>query len=315
MSTTTISTTISTTEISSGQRLDIRFPQRGQDNVAQDEEWCEVVQGDAVTKVRFHDYAQVFGTPGLYDQLFGGPDSETKCISPRVMAGLLRDNLHHLVQRSESQPARGDHGAGARLRVLDFGAGNGMIGEEIRVISRSYDDDGSLADSTVIVGFDILPEAKLAAERDRPGVYDRYIVADITEYVKTLPSKEGEALDGSPSEKYNVLISISALAFGHASADALRAAASLVEDGGLIAFNLREGFLDLGAGSNGEATNGDSQAKVSERGKSFSQLVREAIDQGQLSILAEKRYCHRLSVTGEPLYYVGVVVQKHSDLG
>ncbi|KUI66100.1 hypothetical protein VM1G_11435 [Cytospora mali] len=148
------------------KRLDIRFPQRDQKGIPQDDEWCELVEGDTHTHIRFHDYAQVFSIPGFYDQLFGGPDSETKCVSPQVMAGLL---------------------------LLDFGSGNGMIGEEVRSVVRDY-GDGSLASSTTIVGFDIFPEAKAATERDRPGVYNAYVTADITEYVKTPPSDPTEAV-------------------------------------------------------------------------------------------------------------------------
>lgn len=35
----------------------------------------------------------------------------------------------------------------------------------------------------MVGGLDILPEAKLDAEWGRPGDYDGYIMADITEYV------------------------------------------------------------------------------------------------------------------------------------
>lgn len=310
-------------------RLNIRYPQRGQTGVTQDEEWCEVVDGDNINVVHFHDYANVFGTPGFYDQVFGGPDSDLKCISPQVMSGLLRDHLHRLVDDDDESQGGHDgiasngngNGNGGptpktpkRLRVLDFGAGNGMIGEEIRALSRSY-GDGSLAEpgATFIVGFDLEPEAKKATERDRPGVYDGYTVADITEYVKKTPAPARD------EDRYDVLISISALAFGHASAESLLAGASLVRDGGLIVFNLKEGFLDLEGGvadgSEGHENGTNGRAVTSKRGTSFSQLVREAIAKGQLSVLAEKEYRHRLSVTGESLNYVGVVVQKHSSLG
>ncbi len=45
------------------------------------------------------------------------------------------------------------------LRVLDLGAGNGVVGEELkkRGVSR-------------LVGVDIITEAQAATERDRPGV-------------------------------------------------------------------------------------------------------------------------------------------------
>jgi hypothetical protein len=65
------------------ERLDIRFPQKGLlKGMTQDEERCELVRDEHVTRIRFHDYAQVYSVPGLYNQLFGGPGLETRCVSP-----------------------------------------------------------------------------------------------------------------------------------------------------------------------------------------------------------------------------------------
>lgn len=44
-------------------------------------------------------------------------------------------------------------------------------------------------------------------------------------------------------------------------------------------------------------------------------LVQNAVERERLSIVAKKIYCHRYTVTGEPLYYVAVVTVKHVDLG
>lgn len=288
----------------SDRALVIQFPQRNEDEVAQDEEWCEVVNGDVVTRVRFHDYAQTFSIPGLYDQLFGGANSETKCISPQVMAELLKENLHH-VGKHESSVTNGKNAA--KLRVLDFGAGNGMIGEEVRLLVGSHEDK-DLAGSTLLVGFDILPEARMATERDRPGVYDAYIVADIRNYIKG-PRDEPESISLG---EFNVLVSASALAFGDASASAFRAAISLVQNGGLVLFNLKSDLLihelsypdaseDKGVGSGSSDTG-------------FSELVQQAVDDGKMKIIARKIYCHRFSVTGKPIFYVAVVAIKHADL-
>lgn len=288
-------------------RLDIRFPQRGLRDVPQDDEWCEVVEGEHVTRIRFHDYAQVYSLPGLYNQLFGGPDSETKCISPQVMAGLLREQLPLVLQNTRRESGQRPEGDKPRLRVLDLGAGNGMMGEEIRSLARSYDSGELLAgDSTRIVGLDILPEAKFAAEHERPRVYDGYVAADITEYVKAAPRDPAEAM--LFAQGFNVLTSVSLLTFGDGSSvRAFKAAVSLVEEGGLLMFNLREDLFDLVgsvSGVEGTATGGNG----------FSGLIHNAIDQGCLSIVAKRRYCHRYSVTGEPFYYVAVVAVKLASL-
>lgn len=291
-------------------RLDIRFPQRGLKDVPQDDEWCELVEGEHVTRIRFHDYAQVFSIPGLYNQLFGGPDSETKCISPQVMAGLLREQLPLVLESGDQQELgqqqHRQEGGRPRLRVLDLGAGNGMMGEEIRALAQVYEGGALLAgDSTRIVGLDILPEARAAAERERPGVYDGYVAADVTEYVKAAPGDPAEAV--LFARGFNVLTVVSSLAFGDGSVRAFKAAASLVDEGGLLVFNLKEDFISpVGPvhGVEGAATNGNG----------FSGLIQNAVDKGHLSVVAKRRYCHRYSVTGEPLYYVAVVAVKLATL-
>lgn len=284
----------------SGQKLVIRFPQCDDQDIAQDDEWCEVVDGHRITRVRFHDYAHSFSIPGLYDQLFGGANSETKCISPQIMVGLLKDNLHHVLRNGWSSEQAGHD----ELRVLDFGAGNGMIGEEIRLLCKSY-GTGYLANSTSVVGFDILSEAKMAAERDRPGVYDAYVVADVAEYVKNLGAKpEQFCLAG-----FNVLVSVSALSFGDASAATFKAAISLVQNGGLVLFNLKAGLLD---NEDSEGQGDGMTGKGTDNG--FSKLVQQAVAEGEMEILARKTYCHRFSVTGKPLHYEAVAAMKHAPL-
>lgn len=291
-------------------RLDIRFPQRELKNVAQDDEWCELVEGHRVTRIRFHDYAQVYSIPGLYNQLFGGPDSETRCVSPQVMAGLLREQLPLVLHDKTSQGQNHDGGSSEpRLRVLDLGAGNGMMGEEIRCLVGGYGEGGGTLpvgrDSTRIVGFDILPEAKAATERERPGVYDAYVAADITEYVTAPPGDPTEA--AVFAQGFNVLTSVSSLAFGDGSVRVFKAAVSLVDEGGLLVFNLKEDFFD--------PIDETKTADGVDDGNGFSSLIRNAVENGVLSIVVKKRYCHRYSVTGKPLYYVAVVAVKHACLG
>lgn len=99
----------------------------------------------------------------------------------------------------------------------------------------------------------------------------------------------------------------SLLAFGDGSVRAFKAAVSLVNEGGLLVFNLKEDVfvsLDLVNGFEGAATDGNG----------FSGLIHNAIDKGYFSIVAKRRYCHRYSVTGEPLYHVAVVAVKNATL-
>ena len=56
----------------------------------------------------------------------------------------------------------------ADQRVIDFGAGNGLGGDGLRALGVGR-----------LVGVDIEPMARTAAERDRPGVYDEYLAGDL----------------------------------------------------------------------------------------------------------------------------------------
>ena len=46
----------------------------------------------------------------------------------------------------------------------------------------------------------------------------------------------------------------------------------------------------------------------------FSGLVRQMIELDFLSVQAHHRYCHRLSIDGEQLFYVVVVGRKNADI-
>lgn len=54
------------------------------------------------------------------------------------------------------------------LADLDLGAGNGMVGEAL--VDRGVES---------VIGIDIIEEAAAAADRDRPHVYDDYIVDQV----------------------------------------------------------------------------------------------------------------------------------------
>lgn len=99
----------------------------------QDQEWCEIRTHDGWRRIRFHDYGDIYDVPGLYETLFY---DRLHCCSPSRVVGLLADVLTDFPE------------VPADLRVLDVGAGNGMVGEELRRIG---------VDATI--GADIIPEA------------------------------------------------------------------------------------------------------------------------------------------------------------
>ncbi len=160
----------------------IQFPPQESTDLHQDEVYFYLIEeGDRKTKLRFHDYNQIYLRPELYEQLFY---DRLKCVSPKKVGEIL----HQTLAGGDKPPSE--------LRVLDLGAGNGMMGEVLKSHGVAR-----------LVGVDIIPEAKEAAYRDRPLVYDEYYVADFTDLK---PKVEEELADWS----FDCLTSVAALGFG-----------------------------------------------------------------------------------------------------
>lgn len=245
-----------------GSKHAIRFPDVEQ-WLDQDEEWIEVHLNGAWQRIRCHDYDQIFEIPGLYEALFY---EALKCTSPKRVAKLLSEELDD----ANASPAS--------LRVLDVGAGNGMMGER-------------LADMGVktIVGVDILPEAKMAAGRDRPGLYSDYLIADLT----ALSDDQQQQLE---SHRFNAMTTVAALGFGDMPPRAFAQAYNFMEPGGWLAFNVKESFVK-GSDDSG-----------------FSRMIRMMTEWELINAHVYRRYCHRLSVDKQPLYYVAYVARKVHDI-
>lgn len=236
----------------------IRFPKPDR-AFEQDTEWCEVYVGTDWKRLRLHDYAGIYSTPGLYEQLFS---TMLRCTSPQRVTSLLATTLHDW-----SEPTTG-------LSVLDVGAGNGMVGEQLRLLGIR-----------ALVGVDIIPEAAKAARRDRPKLYDDYLVTDLSEL-------SAAYADRIRSFHPNCVTSVSALGFGDIPPRAFGAALNLISTPGWLAFNIKETFLG------GKDETG------------FSRLIRALSDGEFIQIQAYRRYSHRLSVDGQRLNYVAMVARK-----
>jgi predicted TPR repeat methyltransferase len=164
------------------------------------------------------------------------------------------------------------------LRALDLGAGNGIMGDVLKHqgVSRT-------------VGADIIAEARDAAYRDRPHVYDEYYVSDFTDLK---PSD----LDQLQEWSFNCLTCVAALGFGDIPAQAFLQAMQLVQPGGWVAFNIKETFLDASDHSG------------------FSRMIRELIFSEYLELHQLQRYRHRLGMDGSPLFYFALVAKKTADI-
>jgi hypothetical protein len=232
-------------------------------NVPQDQEYCVVVIDGTPRRVRLHDYASIYEVPGFYELLFY---DRLKCCSPYRVTRLLGDVVRERGQRVED------------LRALDLGAGNGMVGDELRSLGVDY-----------IVGVDIIPEAREAALRDRDGIYEDYLIADMTGISE-------ERLRELSANRLNCLTTVATLGFGDIPPKAFTRALSLISCPGWLGFNIKEEFLSTRDPSG------------------FAGLVQELNHEGILRMEAYRRYRHRLSASGEPIYYVAIVASKQKPV-
>ena len=245
------------------KRHRIQFPKTELTNTNQDETYFYLQSSGKQRKIRFHDYDEIYQVPGLYEQIFY---DRLKCTSPSKVASILESAL------KQSQDNF------TELRVLDLGAGNGMMGEELkkRGVSR-------------LVGVDIIPEAREAAHRDRPGLYDVYYIEDFTKLDKD--TKEDIAL-----WQCDCMVTVAALGFGDIPTKAFLEAFNIIKAEGWVGFNIKETFLD------------------SSDDTGFSTMIRELIFSEYLDIYYIERYRHRLSIEGEPLYYFAIAGRKNADV-
>lgn len=240
-------------------RYNIKFPPIEVHKLEQNEAWFSIDENGVEKSLRFHDYAELFQRPGLYEQLYY---DRLKCVSPTKVVSLLRETL-----REAKLPF-------SELRVLDFGAGNGIVGEEFRKIGVAR-----------IVGADISNEACLATIRDRPSVYDAYFVKDLTK----ISEEESTEIK---NWQCNCLTTVAALGFEDIPPQAFVNAFNLVEEESWVAFNIKDDFLD----------------ETDKTG--FSRLVKQMIFKDFLQLYHLERYRHRISIDGRALYYYAVIGKK-----
>jgi len=244
-------------------RHTIKLPKQDSCNLDQDEAFFYLITKEEEKKIKFHDYSQIYSIPGLYEQLYY---DRLKCRSPQKVTEML-----------QSAVSQSDYSF-TELRVLDFGAGNGMMGEELNKNGVSR-----------LVGVDIIPEAREALERDRPGIYDAYYIADFC----NLSEDEFQEIS---SWSFDCMTTIAALGFGDISVKAFIKAFNITKSQGWVAFNIKETFLDHTDNSG------------------FSKTIRELIFSKYLDLYHLTRYRHRLSIEGEPLYYFAIAGRKNSDV-
>lgn len=238
----------------------VSLPRTTPGTLEQDQSFFRLIEDGREHRIRFHDYDEIFRRPGLYEQLFY---ERLLCVSPSK----AREALLKVLANNQLDIHL--------LRILDLGAGNGMVGD--------------LLDAARVVGVDISEQARHACERDRPQAYDAYYVADMTQPSEKLMAELREW-------RIDCLTCIAALGFGDIPVRAFANAFNVVLDGGWIVFNIKETFL--------------SQNDVS----GFSSLVNALMRNDLLQVHHLERYRHRISIDGEPLYYYLFVGRKSGEI-
>ena len=245
------------------KRHRIQFPKPEISNLSQSEAYFYLQGSGKQRKIKFHDYDEIYQVQGLYEQIFY---DRLKCASPDKVATILES----AVRQSQDNFSE--------LRVLDLGAGNGMMGEELKKHGVSR-----------LVGVDIIPEAYDATVRDRPGLYDAYYIEDFTKL-------DNEKREEIASWQCDCMVTVASLGFGDIPTRAFIEAFNIINKEGWVAFNIKESFFDVSDESG------------------FSKMIRELIFSKYLDVYHIERYRHRLSGEGQPLYYFVIAGRKNFDV-
>ncbi|MGO9954510.1 MAG: hypothetical protein ACLP50_00770 [Solirubrobacteraceae bacterium] len=212
-----------------------------------------------VEELRLHDYDRLYSLPGVYEAIVS---ERLGCRSPAVIAGMLAGAADRL---------RWDR---AGVRVLDVAAGNGVSGEAL-----------SAEGLVPVIGTDIVPAARAAALRDRPGLYERYVILDLLRV-------SDEAADDVRALGLNALCCVAPVgeAPGQLPPPALAAAAGLLAADALIAY-----MYDPRVQARDPVTPTLWASQPS--GASVVEALK----------LAHRHYVHRRTVNGLPYEMIGVV--------
>lgn len=213
-----------------------------------------------VEELRLHDYERLYALPGVYEQIV---HDRLGCSSPAQLAGMLADAAAALGWD------RGD------MRVLDIAAGNGISGEAL-----------AAAGLHPVLGTDIVPSAREAALRDRPGLYDEYLTLDLL----ALTADERTAVTARHA---NALSCVAPVGVGGSELppEALVAAAALLAPDALVVYMH-------------DSNRGVPDAMTAAVWAAGLRRVGAAIHAQELE---RRRYVHRYTVNGAPFEMDGVV--------
>lgn len=171
-----------------------------------DERFWVTPENQAPFEVRSWDYKTIYENPGLYEAIyleFYHNETHRKSID------------HFCTIRSEFDDT-------TRLRVFDYAAGVGLVGQEL--VKRGL--------VKTLIGMDKLEEAKARACSDKLTPYSHYLVGDLA----TPETNVHNLLQG---QQFNTIFCLSAVGTGDADKACMANLASLLESGGWLVFNVR----------------------------------------------------------------------------
>ena len=207
--------------------------------------------------MHLHDYSRLYATEGLYEHVV---QDLLGCCSPEVAVRGLSRALDTL----RLDPIG--------LRLLDLGAGTGLVGGLVR----------DLVDVEAMIGLDALPAARAACLRDRPGTYSDYLVGDLADPAPGLIARISRLRPGG-------LIAAGAFGGTHAPACALHRALDLLPAGAPVVFTIDERWTQT------------------DDGGGFRRAISKLIGSRRLMLLERSRFQHRVTTTGSPVYYELIV--------
>jgi SAM-dependent methyltransferase len=211
--------------------------------------------GDDET-VHLHDYRRLYGVPGLYEHIV---QDLLQCRSPQVAA----DGLGLALRRLSVDPAG--------LRLLDLGAGTGLVGGLVGPLGVHH-----------VIGLDALQAAREACLRDRPEIYDDYLVGDLAD-------PDPQLLARLRDYRLNGLVSAGAFGGTHVPPAALENAVALLAAGAPVVFTIDERWM---------RTDGPG---------GFRTPWARLLHSGSLVEIERSRFRHRVTTSGEPILYELVV--------
>jgi hypothetical protein len=208
-----------------------------------------------VEELRLHDYERLYALPGVYEQIV---QERLGCASPARIAAMLAGAADEAGWPRE------------QVRVIDVAAGNGVSGEAL--VHEGL---------RPVLGTDIVPAARAAAQRDRPGVYGSYETLDLLSRTDATAAQLGALRANAAS-----CVAPVGDRPGQVPTEALVTVAGLLTADALVAYM--------------------HDPRVAERDVVTAELWRERLG-AQATEVARERYLHRRTVNGGSYEMVGVV--------